>query len=62
MVDKHDDYDEQPSLQDTNPNAPYYVQTSLGEEQIQFIETTDDPDIATEVGGTFCLINYLPTV
>jgi hypothetical protein len=56
MVDEHDGYDEQPSLKDTNPNAPYYVRTSRCDEQIE------DSECTTEVGSIFSQVNSLPTV
>jgi hypothetical protein len=56
MVDEHDDYDEQPSLEVTNPNALYYVRTLLGD------ETTDDSECTTEVGSIFSQVNCQPAV
>jgi hypothetical protein len=59
MVDEHDD--EQPSFEVTNPNAPYYIRTSLGKEQIESVEI-DDSESTTEAGSIFSQVNCLPTI
>jgi hypothetical protein len=61
MVDEHDDYDEQLSLEATNPSALYYVRTPLGDEQIESVET-DDSEGTTEAGSILGQLDCLPTV
>jgi hypothetical protein len=61
MVDEHHDYDEHPSLEVTNPNAPYYVRTPLGDEQIESVEI-DDSEGTTEAGRILGQPDCLPTV